>query len=463
MRGALDEEPVSLSPNEKITGVLVLLVVGATTWTLAGRASVSPYFYLPLSLAAVVSAWLFAKREGRPINRLAFMPVGLLLIIIAISLANLAFEPLPENPAYLISRSQWLPWLPGTVDRGETIKAALPWISALLLAGAIRQADFGSKAVRMLWASLLVHGLLVAGVGVYFHFANESMVLGLYRDRFGYHFASFVYRNHWAAYVVVLMALSLGFAFTALRRWTKTHRHFDSMIPGIVCALLLAITLPIPGSRSGIVIAGLLFAAALIALVRNVLRASRLTVRQRSLLVGLMVGFVAVVGVVGFTLNRPAVAKHWSRTVQQAQGVIQGSESLRLNFTKDTLQIALKRPVWGWGVGSFARVFATFHGDYLRDKAGKPTARLLRAHNDWAQMWAELGLVGLLVLIVPVVVRLRSVWGDGRPLYQWGAVGVVVLLGYAWVDFPFHNPAVLFLWVTVLCTLSPREDVSYER
>lgn len=463
MRGPLDEETVSLSPNEKITGLLVLLVIGSTTWTLAGRASVSPYFYFPLTLAAVISAGWFARRERRPLDWIAFVPAAGVLVIVSISLVNLAFEPLPENPSYLISRTQWLSWLPGAIDRGETCRAAVPWLSALLLGGAIRQADFGPRAVCLLWGVLLVHGLVVAGVGTYFHFMNERTVLGLYHDPYGYHFASFIYRNHWAAYVVVLVALSLGFAFAALKRWTRTHRHFDKTLPGAVCALLLAITLPMPGSRSGIVMVCLLFAVALIVMVRNVLNAGRVTIRRRGLIISIMLGFVAVVGGTGLSLNRAAVEKHWSRTVQQARGAIHGSGSMRLNFTQDTLRIALKRPVWGWGLGSFARVFATYHGDYLRDKDGKPTARLLRAHNDWAQMWAELGLVGLLVLIVPVGLRLRSLRSERRPLYRWGGVGVVLLLCYACVDFPFHNPAVLFLWVTVLCTLSPHDDVSYER
>lgn len=462
MQGPLDKATTALSPNEKITGILVLSVIATATWTLAGRASVSPYLYLPLALFAALSACLFARREGRPLNRLAFLPAAMLMGVIATSLINLAFQPLPENPSYLISRAQWLPWLPGTIDRGETWRAALPWIAALVLAGAIRQAEFGPRAVSLLWSALLVHGLVVAGVGTYFHFVNEHMVLGLYRDPYGYHFASFVYRNHWAAYAVLLMALSLGFAAAALRRWLRTHRNFDNMLPGVICALLLAITLPIPGSRSGMVMAGLLLGAALVLMVRSVLGAGRMTMRRRGLLLGVVVGMVAVVGVVGLAVNRPAVEKHWSRTLQQAQGVIHGSGSMRLNFTKDTLRIALKRPVWGWGVGSFARVFATYHGDYLRDEQGKPTARLLRAHNDWAQMWAEVGLLGLLVLLIPVGMRLREAWRDRRPLFRWGMAGVVLLLAYAWVDFPFQNPAVLFLWVTILSTLAPRSEAFHE-
>lgn len=459
-RPASDEDP-PLSPNEKATGLLVLVAICATTWMLAGRADAAPYIYFPLcGLSVVVSCWL-ARRERFPINYRGFLPLLLLGSVTAASLLNISFMPLPENPSVLITRPGWIAWLPGTIDRSETLRAAVPWISALMLAGAIRQANFGPRAVRLLWAALLIHGLVVSGVGAYFFFTDPNSILGLFRDPYGYHFASFVYRNHWAAYVVLLVAVALGFSFSALRHWSRRRIGLDAILPGLVVALLLAITLPMPGTRSGMVMVALLFSSAAFFLLRRIARINDMPISRRWSLLLLIAGFLASVGFVGVSLNRQTLQKHWNRTVQEAQGLTQGAASIRMNFTKDTLRIAWERPVWGWGLGSFARVFRSYHGDYLRDEYGRPKARLLRAHNDWAQIWAEAGIVGLMVLVVPVIMRLRDICSDGRPLFRWAAFGLILLLLYGWVDFPFHNPAVLFLWVAILCSASPRTDSEY--
>jgi len=141
--------------------------------------------------------------------------------------------------------------------------------------------------------------------------------------------------------------------------------------------------------------------------------------------------------------------------VPEIRGLVAGQDNLRLQFARDAVRMAWARPVWGWGVGSFGIVFPKFQGDYLRDKDGQVTARVLHAHNDWTEVWAEMGLVGLAILLVPVVVCLRAGFRRRKSLPQWGGIAVVLILGYALMDFPMHNPAVLLLWVIVLCSAAP--------
>jgi O-antigen ligase len=132
-----------------------------------------------------------------------------------------------------------------------------------------------------------------------------------------------------------------------------------------------------------------------------------------------------------------------------------GGEELRVNLTRDTLRMAADRPVWGWGLGSYAIVFPSYQGDYLRDTKGAITARVVHAHNDWAHIAAETGLIGLLILGTPVLVLIIRCRRGESALLRWGGGGTVVLLVYALADFPLHCPAVLLLWTTVLCTSAP--------
>lgn len=453
MRHSLQQETESLRPNEKLTGLLVGATVVITAWGLAGKAEWARGLYVLLSIAAAASSIIISRRDGERLNLWGFAPFGLFCVLVGISLVNLSFEAV-QGAALWFAREDWVRWLPTTVDRGVTWEEMLPWGAAMLLAGALRQAAMGHRAMRLLWAGLLIHGLLLALVGVFFHLTTPSLVLGMYLDRNGYHFASFAYRNHWAAYVVILVALALGFGMSAFRRWLSGRCRFDVVVPGGIVALLLAMTLFIPGSRSGILmVAGILLLVCL--------RMAWVLFRQgggrnyRWSLVGILILLLGVGGV-GLKLNQGEINKHWERTERQIEGLMSGQTDLRVRFSQDTFKMAMERPIWGWGVGSFRIIFPKFQGEYMRDDQGQPTAQLHHAHNDWAEMMAEWGMAGMGLFLVPLWMRLSAIWQSTSVLSRWGGgMGCGLILLYAWVEFPLHNPAVLFLWITVLCTAAP--------
>jgi len=132
-------------------------------------------------------------------------------------------------------------------------------------------------------------------------------------------------------------------------------------------------------------------------------------------------------------------------------------------LSRDTLRLAADRPVWGWGVGSFGLVFPVYQGDYLRAPSGEITTQVLHAHNDWAELAAETGAVGLLGLLVPVVILLiRGARAEGV-MGAWVTFGTGLVLAYALVDFPMHCPAVLFFWTVLLCTAPPPSGFPLEK
>src|SRR5204863_5570047 len=65
---------------------------------------------------------------------------------------------------------------------------------------------------------------------------------------------------------------------------------------------------------------------------------------------------------------------------------------IRLQIDRDTLRMSAKRPILGWGLGTFEDVyprFCSFYTNLLVDKA----------HNDYFQWLSETGVVGFLVLL----------------------------------------------------------------
>ena len=115
--------------------------------------------------------------------------------------------------------------------------------------------------------------------------------------------------------------------------------------------------------------------------------------------------------------------------------------------------MAMDRPIWGWGVGTLGIVFPQYQGNYLRDENGRISSRVVHSHNDWAQISAETGVIGLILFLWLIWVPIRRGWKSDSVLEKWVTGGLVMVLAYALVDFPLHNPAVLLMVGTLLATL----------
>ncbi|AHF94859.1 hypothetical protein OPIT5_28525 [Opitutaceae bacterium TAV5] len=396
-------------------------------------------------------------RERRRWKVTAWLPAIVFAILVACSLANPSLIPVNRGFDGWIERDNWIPWLPATIDRLSTLAAAQPWMSALLLGAALMQVSPGKQAVRLLWKILLVSGVLLTLAGFYFHLTNPAKIMGLVQSPYRHHFASFIYRNHWSAYAVLLVTLSLGFTFGGVQKWIEGSGRLDRALPGAVLALIIATSVPLPGSRSGMVlmallaISGLAYFAWLLCRFRPSREQQR---RERNLafaallLLGLGICIALGIGAASFSDARSRTSEQWKLYEEG------GYPDLRWPLIKDTLRVAQARPVYGWGLGTFGQVIPTYQGDYLRNGKNEITTRIFHAHCDWLELWAEIGLVGSLVLIIPPACLLWRGLRYGHAQVRWSLAGCILTGCYAWVEFPFRNPAVLLLWTTLVVTMS---------
>jgi hypothetical protein len=127
---------------------------------------------------------------------------------------------------------------------------------------------------------------------------------------------------------------------------------------------------------------------------------------------------------------------------------------------RDTIKMAQAKPVLGWGIGTFGQIFPMYQGSELYRKATVGGASVWEprfyefAHNDYLQFWAESGALGCILLAsVPalLVVSICCHGSQGRrdAVSHWLAVGCVLVLLLALIDFPFGNEAVDVLFVTL--------------
>ena len=129
--------------------------------------------------------------------------------------------------------------------------------------------------------------------------------------------------------------------------------------------------------------------------------------------------------------------------------------SIRLNITRDCLRMFRHRPVLGWGLGTFPTVYPSFRSFYTNLFVNE-------AHNDYAQLLAETGLVGFVLMLWFISCVYRS--GLPRSSHSWefrwdGAVSLAALLGctgllvHSFADFNLQIPANAAIFYT-LCGLA---------
>ncbi len=114
------------------------------------------------------------------------------------------------------------------------------------------------------------------------------------------------------------------------------------------------------------------------------------------------------------------------------------------------------RPIFGWGLDSFAEVAPFYQSDYLHG------ARYERACSDLIQLPAELGLFGS--LLVPAVCLFLVIRHYRRRkeviLTNHLLIGCISVLAYACVDTPFMSPAVFLSFFIVLFSALRWADLS---
>jgi O-antigen ligase len=136
---------------------------------------------------------------------------------------------------------------------------------------------------------------------------------------------------------------------------------------------------------------------------------------------------------------------------------------IRLDITKDSLRMFSYRPLLGWGLGTFPTIYPRFRSFYTN-------LFINEAHNDYAQLLVEMGLLGF-GLMIWFLVRLYQ---HGLPTsrrweFQWdSAVSLAALLGctgilvHSFVDFNLQITAnaALFYALCGLAASKPLETLS---
>lgn len=259
-------------------------------------------------------------------------------------------------------------------------------------------------------------------------FSNAESIYWTVKPRWGGSiFGTYVNRNHYAGLLEMLLPLAIG-ALLALPK-----RHVFKLF-GSFAALLGVASVILCGSRGGtvgIVVELAIFLAVIV---------SRTTheTRRRSVLVALA---VAALGIAFLTwLDTGSVLNRWETTAKAPE---LAAES-RLTMAFNAIRMLRQHPVSGAGAGAFEVAYPSCQNQVAVDPIVVD-----HAHNDYAELLAETGAAGGVLIIASLclffshaVTNLRQRIASPEGWIQTGAtIACCGLLIHSFSDFNLHIPA----------------------
>ncbi len=384
-------------------------------------------------------------------------PLILYDLVVAISGFNPSFAEIPgagEPTLIMIKPIAWLP---------SSARPSLMWselwqfnvivLSCFNLALALPSRRFvravlwiiGGNAVAL--AVLGTFQKLVGSSGLWFGAVTSP------NPKF---FSTFVYHNHWGAFTVLNTSVCLGLLYHLIRR-NNDRPFWHTPIPlAALALLLLAVSVPLSASRSCTVLMAVLLLGSLVHLLIRVVRRRRN--ERRPVAAPLTIILITTALAIGaiYYLGQEVIAQRAVLTSEQLAAIAkEDTLNSRLTLYRDTWRMALDKPWFGWGLESYAHVFRIFNTQRATE-LWVWIPFYAEAHNDWLQSLAEVGFVGTAFLGALIGAPLFSIrWRTVRSvLPRYLLAGVALVLLYAWVEFPFANPAVMMtFWATLYCAV----------
>lgn len=406
-----------------------------------------------LTIAAFFQPGQHGSSARRKIVWLA--PLALFSALVLFSATNPSFRSIYINgeTAFVRGTAAHPAW-PSTISPTLTLHAwwfaAGAYLSAFNLVLVIRSRSALRKIMTLIAVNTLVLSVFgtlqkLSGAGFYFGAAESP------NSRF---FATFIYYNHWAAFMILGLTAAIGLLWHGASRHQGRdlwwHSPFSAVLVGVI---LMAASAPVSASRSGTIITALVIGVALIHCLASLMRARRerhQKIWPRVLLV--LTLSCATTVAVGW-LSYDSLGKRYTETrlaMDEKKSLLGG----RMDLYRDTWALVMQKPAFGWGLDTYAVSFQLMRPVTvnLRDPSENFYAT---THNDWLQSLAETGFVGtgLIVLMGAIPLASLSARRLAHPLTGYPMLGCALVLVYALVEFPFANSAVMITFWILLFTL----------
>jgi O-antigen ligase len=365
----------------------------------------------------------------------------------------------PDGAAFGIRYSFWNAV---SADPYETRFFALQVLALTVLAGLLFRYAKNERRLRRLIYTIIA----IAAVSAIFGLLRQTMqhqpgfLLPLLQPDQGY--GQFINKNHFAYLMEMGLGLGLGFLAAGAAR-QRALIYLAALLP-IWIALVLS------NSRGGIlamlvqvVVTLLLFPTIVLDSDRDP-RGARALVRStavRLALVASLIGLVVLgalwIGGDRLASNIEATRGEFSESTESREGVT------RVRMWRATMRMIKANPFVGVGMGGYWTAIPTYH-----EAAGTMTPQ--QAHNDYLEVLASGGILGLGILIWFVIAVLKTARArlQSRSRFRRAAcfAALIAISGVAVhsvVDFGLHRMANAMLFVALIVIATGKMDHQSKR
>ncbi|HEX8249092.1 MAG TPA: O-antigen ligase family protein [Pyrinomonadaceae bacterium] len=405
--------------------------------------------------AAIILTTLFYGAVHQPILALFYTGAALVLLLWAFDSfksGELRFSPsllqIPLVAIILFGLVQIIPFgsltdatagvesIPRTISQEPfaTKSTVLHLIALLIFFAAMLSFIDNAKRLRKIVLVITIFGFLYAFYSILQAVLSPTRIYGIYEPRFATPFGSFVNRHNFAAFMEMSLAVPLGLIFAgAVPR--------DKRLLYVTAIGLMGIALLLSGSRGG-----------LVALLAEIFFLIILTTKtkgygQIALKAGLAVALFATIVVGSVLIGGESSLTRFAETATSAD-----ITTNRTHIWNVTLSVIKNNPLFGAGLGAFPQVYTAF--DTLNGME-----RVEQAHNDYLQILADAGIVGLIIGAFFVFWLFRAGWRNSkthntfrRGVAVGALAGCFAIFVHSIFDFVLHTTAISMMFLT-LCAL----------
>ncbi len=437
-----DELIIENEPTRLGGFIVVLLCATALLATVAyGLVDSWGLAFLSLCVAVIVIFWTIDSFKRREFlintNRLFFPLLGLILIgliqLLPFFNANLPADLLPISSVSSISSDPF----------ATRVFVAYLTLYLVFFAAALTFID-STKRITKVAVTIIIFGTIMAFFAIIQRLANLEGLYGVRVLNQAEGFGSFVNQHHFAALMEMTVSLAVGILLS------KTLKKEQTLLL-IFSAALMSIAVFFTGSRGGMLS---FFGIGVFFLLTFFLRKNKNQNQSKLPIIATILVVICVI--IGSTFFLGADSS-MVRSVGLSEMTQKDFSSGRLDFWKIAIQIFLNNPILGAGFDSFAIVMSKFD-------TWNGTFRIEQAHNDYLQVLAEAGLLGLLCVVTFIFITFKqgfkNIKANENQLTSGVALGALAgCLGifiHSFFDFPLRTPSntLIFLILVTLATVS---------
>jgi len=343
------------------------------------------------------------------------------------------------------------------VEKGIT-QNFLHWYSNFLLACLLVLSKKNSRDIYFSSWLVLINCALLAFVGIiqkfyYIPMDSKLEILGIWdTPEPRYFFSTFTYKNHWSAFAILSLFYGASLILNEIRIWGSNILRSNTFIFIIICCSTIISSVFYSGSRSGV-----LFLLISVFIITFLIFKSffKFNWKRIALFIVIPTALLGSFFLIFLQSKNSTASEMLNITKIQINDISNGKFPLRWYLWNDAVTVAREKPLLGHGFNSYPSINPLYQSEYVRYRrnigltaAHNPYIPLVaHAHNDWLEWWCEWGLLGLLILFIPLLALITAILAGHFNLNSklfMSAITIIFL--YSCVDFPTRTPACLALF-----------------